>query len=223
MSAAATVLPGDATDPGRAGAEPSTMDAGAPQAELIVSDAETLRAIADPLRLAILEVMVTRAAEPWSVKELAAALAVPQTRLYHHIDLLVERDLIRPASQRLVSGIVETRYRVAALSLRLDPQRLSREDAAETTAALVANLLDAARNELLAALRAAPADSNDPAPDRPLVTRGMARLTPERAAELRARLVELVAEFDDADGPDAVPYGFLLGFYRATIPAGDPT
>jgi len=219
MSAATTPR----TDSTRGTDDPSAMDTRAPEAELIVADAETLRAIADPLRLAILEMMVTRANDAWSVKELAAALQVPQTRLYHHIDLLVERELIRPASQRLVSGIVETRYRVAALSLRLDPQLLSREDAAETTAALVANVLDAARNELLAALRAAPADPKDPDPDRPLVTRGMARLTPERAAELRARLVEVVAEFDDADGPDAVPYGFLLGFYRAPLPASDPT
>src|SRR5256885_9728228 len=138
----------------------------APDVERVVSDAVTLRAIADPLRLAILEAMVTRATEPWSVKELAAVLGVPQTRLYHHVDVLVERDLIRQAGQRLVSGILETRYRVAALSLRLDPQLLASEDAAETTAALVTNIVDAARNELLAVLHSMPPDSGDPAADR---------------------------------------------------------
>src|SRR5919112_744906 len=77
------------------------------EAERLISDAETLKAISDPLRLKILEAMVARVGEPWSVKELAAALDVPQTRLYHHVELLLERDLIRVAGQRVVSGIIE--------------------------------------------------------------------------------------------------------------------
>jgi DNA-binding transcriptional ArsR family regulator len=205
-------------EPALIGAE---MEPTAPEPERIVSDPETLRAIADPTRLAILEAMVTRADEPWSVKELAAALKVPQTRLYHHIDLLVERDLIRPAGQRLVSGIVETRYRVAALSLRLDPKLLASEDEADTTAALVGNVLDAARNEILTVLRHVAPD--DAAADRPLVSRGLARLSPERAGELRARLAALIEEFDDGDKADAVPYGFLVAFYPASAIVGVPS
>jgi DNA-binding transcriptional ArsR family regulator len=202
-----------------AGTIEAEIDPATPDAERIVADPETLRAIADPTRLAILEAMVTRANEQWSVKELAAALKVPQTRLYHHIDLLVDRDLIRPAGQRLVSGIVETRYRVAALSLRLDPKLLSSEDQAETTATLVGNVLDAARNEILTVLRDVTLD--DTAADRPLISRGLARLTPERAGELRARLVALIAEFDDGGQPDALPYGFLVAFYPASAIVGD--
>jgi DNA-binding transcriptional ArsR family regulator len=204
-----------------AGTIEAEIDPATPDAERIVADPETLRAIADPTRLAILEAMVTRANEPWSVKELAAALKVPQTRLYHHIDLLVDRDLIRPAGQRLVSGIVETRYRVAALSLRLDPKLLSSEDQAETTATLVGNVLDAARNEILTVLRHVSPD--DAAADRPLVSRGLARLTPERAGELRARLVALIEEFDDGDHADTLPYGFLVALYPATAVVGDPS
>src|SRR5260221_4797110 len=91
-----------------------------PEPERIVSDVETLKALSDPLRLKILETMVAHVEVGWTAKELAAALGVPQTRLYHHIELLLERDLIRLASQRVVSGIIESRYRVAALSFRLD-------------------------------------------------------------------------------------------------------
>jgi hypothetical protein len=169
----------------------------------------------------MLEAMVTRALEPWSVKELAAALHVPQTRLYHHIDLLLERDLIRPAAQRLVSGIVETRYQVAALSLRLDPRLLSSDDDAEATTALMTNVLEAARGEIIAAIRVATANPDAMAPDRPVVSRGLAKLTSERAAELRARLVALIDEFDDGDVEGARPYGFLLAFYPSAI--GEPS
>jgi len=190
-----------------------------PAPERLVSDAETLRAISDPTRLRILETMVTRANDAWSVKELASALGVPQTRLYHHVELLAERDLIRAAGQRLVSGIVETRYRVAALSLRLDPRLLASEDGAATAEALVGNVMEEARGELLAALRAMPPDADAASGQRPLVSRGLARLTPERAAELRARLVALMDEFSDPEAPRQRPYGFFVALYPAPAPA----
>jgi DNA-binding transcriptional ArsR family regulator len=187
-----------------------------PEAERLISDAETLKALSDPLRLRILETMVTRAAEPWSVKELATAMGVPQTRLYHHIDLLVERDLIRAAAQRVVSGIIETRYRIAALSMRLDPKLLSGDGADGAGAnAVVATVLDTARSEIAGALRAASlAPDGTTAPDRPLLSRGVALLTPARAAELRARIDALTAEYEsDPSDPEAQPYGMLIAMY----------
>jgi DNA-binding transcriptional ArsR family regulator len=188
------------------------------EAERLVSDVETLKALSDPLRLKILEAMVARMGEPWSVKELAAALGVPQTRLYHHIELLVERDLVRAVSQRVVSGIIETRYRVAAMSLRLDHRLLASDDAfAASSSAVLANVLDTARAELDAALReAAATEVASTAPDRPLVTRGLTKLTPGRAAELRQRLEALLAEFEaDTDTDASHAYSLLLALYRS--------
>lgn len=192
----------------------------APLPERIVSDAETLRAISDPTRLRILETMVTRATVAWSVKELATALDVPQTRLYHHIELLLERDLIRAAGQRLVSGIVETRYRLTALSLRLDPRLLASEEEAASTEALIGNVMEEARGELLAVLRTFAHHPDPVGAERPLVSRGLARLTPERATELRTRLVALMDEYTDPEAPGQRPYGFFVAFYPA--PAATP-
>jgi DNA-binding transcriptional ArsR family regulator len=186
--------------------------------ERLISDVETLKAISDPLRLKILEVMVAQFGEPWSVKELASALDVPQTRLYHHVELLLERDLIRVASQRVVSGIIETRYRVAAMSLRLDHRLLASDDEfAASSSAVLANVLDTARGELDVVLReAAASEAASSAPDRPLVTRGLAKLTPARAAELRGRLEALLAEFEaDAEGGETHAYSLLLALYRS--------
>src|SRR3954452_11214244 len=89
--------PGDAADATTVAAktEPWTLaDRAAKEGiepERLISDVETLKAISDPLRLKILEVMDAQFGEPWSVKELASALDVPQTRLYHHVELLLER------------------------------------------------------------------------------------------------------------------------------------
>jgi DNA-binding transcriptional ArsR family regulator len=96
-----------------------------PEDVRLIGDVESLRAISDPTRLRILETMVQRRDPAWSVKELAAEIGLPQTRLYHHVDLLLERDLIRAVERRVVSGIIETRYRVVAKSFQLDRRLLA--------------------------------------------------------------------------------------------------
>lgn len=197
-----------------------------PDAERTISDVDTLRALSDPLRLRILEVMVQRTDEPWSVKELAAATKVPQTRLYHHVELLVERELIRPVEKRVVQGIIETRYRVAALSLRLD-RRLFAGGTPETDAAVreaLAAVFDSARDEIETSIRAGRLDMAEGADSEHglLLAKGLVRLTPERAAKLRLRLREVIEEFEsDATlaEPDAVAFGTLLALY----PLAEPT
>jgi DNA-binding transcriptional ArsR family regulator len=220
--------------PAAHGPTSSAPVAGGPELERLVSDVETLKALSDPLRLRMLETMVARPDTAWSVKELATALDVPQTRLYHHVELLLERDLIGLASQRVVSGIIESRYRIRALSFRLDRRFLSNDPSLhEAGRELLHTVFDSARDEVAAALHAwlvAHPDA-DPAadpdaidqPDRPLLTRGLAVLPPARAAEFRRRLVALMNEYEtDRDAPDAVPFGFLFALYEAP-PAREPS
>jgi len=200
-----------------------------PDAERLISDVDTLKAISDPLRLRILETMVARKDALWSVKELAAHLEVPQTRLYHHIELLLERDLIRLASQRIVSGIIESRYRVAALSFRLDSALLAGEtpSAQEANRELLHGIFDSTREEFGRVLQGYLADHpgadltghGDPDPERPIVTRGLALLTPAKAGEFKERLLALMEEYDGVGAePDAVPFGFLIALYRVPAP-----
>ena len=204
-------------------------DAEEPAAERVISDVETLKAISDPLRLRILETMVSRRDALWTVKALAAHLEVPQTRLYHHVELLLERDLIRLASQRIVSGIIESRYRVAALSFRLDSSLLSGESASaqEASRDLLRGVFDSSREEVADALRTYLQDhpgadlssGGDDDPERPVVSRGLAMLPPTKAGEFKARLLELMREYDSAASePDAVPFGFLVALYRVPRP-----
>jgi DNA-binding transcriptional ArsR family regulator len=186
----------------------------AADAERLIADVETLKAISDPLRIRILETMVTRSDAAWSVKELAASLGVPQTRLYHHVELLVERDLLRSAEQRVVSGIIETRYRLAALSLRLDPHLIGAGGAGESAARdMLATIFDETRRDV-ERLHADPSLGGETPVDRPLVSRGVARLTPERARELRDRIVAIVEEYDGpSDEPNAKTYRTLIAMY----------
>ncbi|HEY2270221.1 MAG TPA: helix-turn-helix domain-containing protein, partial [Streptosporangiaceae bacterium] len=102
-----------AAAPPTAGAEPLAVRT--------VDDVDVLKAMADPTRMAILAALMrTRRDLPVrSVKELAAELGEPQTKLYRHVRQLEAAGLIRVASTRMVSGILEQRYQASQRDLVL--------------------------------------------------------------------------------------------------------
>ncbi|HET9344983.1 MAG TPA: helix-turn-helix domain-containing protein [Candidatus Limnocylindrales bacterium] len=196
----------------------ATANAGEPAGERVISDVETLKALSDPVRLRILETMVTAADEAWTVKRLAAAMGVGPTKLYHHVNILEEHEFIRVAGTRVVSGIIETSYRIAQLSVRLDRALLTGGDP-EVQGSLhdvLAVIFDSVRDEIERGLASGLIKSSDD-PLSELLIRGLTRLRPDQAVELRRRLRELLAEFD-ADThapaePGSVPFGYLVALY----------
>jgi DNA-binding transcriptional ArsR family regulator len=191
-----------------------------------IRDVDTLRAISDATRMRILETMVQRREPGWSVKELAAALQVPQTRLYHHVELLLERDLIRPVERRVVSGIIETRYAAVATNFQLD-RALFAADSDEGLAVLHETLravFDTARSELELAIRLRSVDASPDAPPdrRLLLSRGLTRLTAAHAGELRERLTALIDEFGEDDADDgASAWGLVVALYPMPVTDSD--
>lgn len=190
--------------------------------ELVISDIDQLRAISDPLRLRLLELMGEQPARGWTAKELASHLGTKQTKLYHHLNLLEERGLIRVAETRVVSGILEKRYAVVALSFRVDRKLLSiaGEDA-------MGGVLDAvfekARSEIVAGQRAGLIDLTEEEFERRRVAlwASRARLSPASAAKVM-RLIQRLADIDDLEEPDGTEYGLVLAFYpRATETEGE--
>jgi DNA-binding transcriptional ArsR family regulator len=205
-----------------------------PEPLMRVASLEVLRAISDPTRMRLIETMGRRQDPPWSVRELAAALAVPQTRLYHHIELLLAHGIVVPVERRVVSGIIETRYRIAALNFQLD-RRMFRGDRDEATRAIhdtIATVFDTARDEIEAAMRSEARDPSEqePEPDahRVMVVRSGFHLSPARAAELRRRLSAVMADFDhettdDASTPETEAWGLVLALYPLAHEAKEPS
>lgn len=198
------------------------MNGPEPLAERLISDVDTLRALSDPIRLRILEVMTAEPDATFTVKRLASILGTSQTRLYHHVNQLAERELIAPAGQRVVSGIIETSYRVGQRNLRLDRRLLAAD--ASTMHDTLTTIFEGARDDIESGLRAGTISTSEDAEpaSKLLLARGLARLTTERAAELRDRLVALFEEFA-ADGDGAAPglpaYGLVLSMYAMPDPA----
>ena len=194
-----------------------------PLPERRLADVETIKALSDPLRLRILEVMTASHGETFTVKRLAAILEVSQTKLYHHINLLAECGLINPAGQRVVSGIIETSYRIAQLKISLDRSLLA-SDSPELHGVLV-TVFDSAREDIERGLRSGliGIDEDADPTTKLLLSKGLARLTAEQALAFRAQVIELFEAFDVADDPDeARPYGLVLGFYpMAELASGE--
>ena len=183
-----------------------------PLPERRISDVETIKALSDPLRLRILELMTAKHDEPFTVKRLAVALGVSQTKLYHHVNLLLERELIATAGTRVVSGIIETSYRIAQLKISLDRSLLAADSPQMHD--VLTTVFEGARDDIERGLRTGRIQSGEDADPsmKLLLSKGLARLSKAQAEAVRARLIELIDGFDAEEG-DGQPYGLVLGFY----------
>jgi DNA-binding transcriptional ArsR family regulator len=130
-----------------------------PAESYLVSDLETLKVLADPLRLRIRELM----GKPTTVKQVAAKLDLPATKLYYHINLLEKHGLIVLVDTRVVSGIIEKHYQVAAHNVRVAKHLLSpgTDPAGEGLSLTIGSFFESARNELLQSVKEGIVDWND--------------------------------------------------------------
>jgi DNA-binding transcriptional ArsR family regulator len=172
--------------------------------EMNVTNLRALKALSNPLRLAILEAM---GGQPRTVKQIAAALSQPQTKLYRHIRMLVTNGLVRVTGSRLVSGIEERQYQAAARTFAVDRRLLPRATSAEEDRleVLLSSVLDATRAEIRKAMRDGAIEiAQKPPGERALLAmRAHLRLTREQAAGLQRRLMGTVLQLAQCGKEDA--------------------
>lgn len=190
--------------------------AGEPSAAYI-SQVETLKALAAPIRLRMVYALARGAGgdRVMSVKELAEELGEPQTRLYRHVKVLEAAGLIEVAATRLVSGIVEQRYRSTRRDFQLGPgMARSAQDAAEAAVIAVARVYS---EEFFAAYREGRfPDRDDPDTEayrKPVLMVSDSRVSVARATSIRIRLREIIDELNGPDDPDGVLVKAMIGFF----------
>lgn len=115
------------------------------------SSAAQLKALADPLRSSVLDLVLERAA---TVKELAAAVGRPKSTVAHHVRVLVDAGLLRVVRTRRVKAIDERWYGRTGRRIEINPDSPGIGSAANmlTTAASDAEPA-ARRDELRATVR----------------------------------------------------------------------
>jgi DNA-binding transcriptional ArsR family regulator len=175
---------------------------------LVVTAPEQLRAIADPLRGTLLELLLERAA---TVTEMARAVDRPKSSVAYHVNLLAEAGLLRVVRTRRVRAIEERfygrvarTYYIGALNRPEDKQVVS-----------VMNGLAAAVAESSAAHAA----------DDLRCTLVHARIPVEDVRAFWAEVQELARKFAQIPREGDQVYGFVAGLYPTdapTLPDRDP-
>src|SRR5262245_10813840 len=109
---------------------------------------DQVRALADPLRVRILDALGTA---PHTTQQVAQRLGEKPTRLYHHVEALARTGLIRLTETRPVRGAVEKYYQAVARSFRASSELFRRErlgDKREALAGVATTVLDKTADEL---------------------------------------------------------------------------
>ena len=202
-------------DAGANGGEWVPVDgAGEPDDERPLPDLDLLADLTHPVRGAI----GRRLREPKTVAELAEALDVPITRLYHHVNRLEELGIIRVVATRRVGAVTERRYQVTARSWKLAEESLNSHEPRELSLAL-GSLFDVAKIGLQREVEAGAFDGGPPPDDHWALSLGELRLTPTRRSELMADVRALLAAYEsDAadDDPDAVATTLFIAAYSTS-------
>jgi DNA-binding transcriptional ArsR family regulator len=169
---------------------------------MVITAPAQLRAIADPLRDTILDLLLERAA---TVAELATAVKRPKSTVAHHVNVLVDAGMLRVVRTRRVRAIDERYYGRTARVFMVGVVNKPGED--PTT--VHANALSVAATE------SGPAHEADTLSS---ILRH-ARIPRELAREFWDRVVVMAGEFAQTPRGGDTVYGFGAGLYPTDYPS----
>lgn len=170
--------------------------------QIVVTAPAQLRALADPLRSTILDLLLERAA---TVAELATAVERPKSTVAHHVNVLVAAGLLRVVRTRRVRAIDERYYGRTARVFQIGVI----DRPGENPTAVCVNALSVAAAESVAAHEA----------DVLFSLLRHARVPRKRAVEFWSRVLELATEFSELEREGDTVYGFSVGLYPTDFPA----
>lgn len=160
-----------------------------------------LRAIADPLRSSLLDLVLERAA---TVAELAAAVGRPKSTVAHHVGVLVDAGMLRVVRTRRVRAIDERFYGRTGRTINI---AIARRPGDDTTPVCVNGLS-------VAAAESVPAHEDDTL----YSTLRHVRIPQESASEFWRRVEALVREFTALPRSGETVYGLAVGLYPTDQP-----
>ncbi len=168
---------------------------------IVITAPEQLRAIAEPLRDTLLELLLERAA---TVSEMAQAVGRPKSTVAYHVNVLVDTGLARVVRTQRVRAIDERFYGRVARTIYIGA--LSRPEDKEVVAAV---------NGLAqAAAEAGPAH----AADELRCTLVHARIPIEEVRSFWAQVQEVARHFTQIPRAGDQVYGFAAGLYPTDAP-----
>ncbi len=179
----------------------------------LISSEGQIEALSNPIRIRILH----QARTPITVAELAERFDVPKTRLYYHLNLLVEEGFLTQVDERKSGARIEKIYLRTAANLQLSPDLAEAigdtRRAAEAAAALI---FEPARADTEDVLERRMRGIDQPG----VLARSMFRLSADDVARFESRFNDLLSDLRSAhadSGPDADMYSYTV----ALVPIDD--
>ncbi len=178
----------------------------------IVKTREEIKALAEPMRIRLLEAF---GGEPMTTKQAAQQMGVSATKLYHHVELLEKLGLIELVKTNRVRGATEKYYQAVARHYRFDEAAMFGQSAEEleTLQGVLDGILAATRAQLRDSIRAGLLDKENM--DREgTVSQTVVRASPKEIKKLERMLnkwLEAVRATNRKDG-EAV-YGATVFFF----------
>lgn len=168
---------------------------------LVVTASGQLRALADPLRTTLLELVLERAA---TVTEMALAVGRPKSTVAYHVNLLLDVGLLRVVRTRRVRAIEERYYGRVARTLYIGVLTLPEDK----------QIVAAINGLAQAAAEAAPAHAADDL----RCTLVHARIPIEEVRNFWAQVQELTRRFAQIPRAGDQVYGFAADLYPTNAP-----
>ena len=185
-----------------------------------IKDLETLRAVSDPLRVQIVELLI---GQNLTVKQVAEKLGLAPSKLYYHFATLEKLGLIEVAETRMVANMLEKIYASSADVVDVDPSlfKFSKEGENESINMVVDSMIEATREDIFRSLQARQFQLEQGAVEQPrrfILNRLVCRVPEERIVEFQERLMKLMEEFEkendvSARGAKLQPYALTIAFY----------
>jgi len=158
------------------------------------------------------------ASTPITVAELADRLDMPKTRLYYHVNLLVDEGLLLPVDQRRSGARTETLYQRAGKWLQPSPTFLEDVQDIRRTAEVIAGaIVNPSRAELESVLDRRLSEGTSEG----TFVRMVATLTSSQIERFSAEITRLADELADEDGasePSPTTYAFTCVFVPVDPP-----
>lgn len=189
--------------------------------EIRITDLETLKVISAPLRVQILERigLASEVGQTTTVKQLSEDLDIPPTKLYYHINLLEKHGLIQIADTKVVSGIIEKYYQIAAKHIRADLDisknaTIDRDEGMALTLSSLRTMFDEAYTNVEKSLRhrLQENDAEEQETTKMLTSQAMLQLSPEQAENFITEVNQLIDHYTEISNFDGLVFGLTIVF-----------
>src|SRR5581483_1536410 len=182
--------------------------------EITLKDVTQIKALADPLRMQVLEAFCHK---PMTTKQVATLLEVNPTRLYHHVEILEKAGLIKLVKTQQNRGTVEKYYsgvaRRIAISHEFSEDTSDERGHAKELHKALTTALEATLSEIRKSVAEKLIKKEEPGQSA-MVARGHIVTTREKGQELFDKIAELLKECHKyANKQGDITYGLTVAFY----------